>query len=117
MESYLDIARRVIKEQQQSAELALEMPCPEPEGVPRHESVLKGQGIKVLGSSGSAMPCPTNSEDEPVGVPWAEWKAAELNRLFQQQGLTGELGRITPATVRDGERKERVVHNTGKDTQ
>ena len=70
-----------------------------------------------IGAPGSAMQCPAESEDEPVGVPWAEWKAAGLNRLFQQQGLTGELGRITPATVRDGERKERVVHNTGKDTQ
>lgn len=59
-----------------------------------------------------APPCgailsPVKSKDEPVGVPWAEWKAAELNSLFQQQGLTGELGRITPATIRDGERKAR----------
>jgi len=65
----------------------------------------------------SAMPCPTNSEDEPAGVPWAEWKAAELNRLFQLQGVMGDLGRITAATVRDGERKERASHNKGKDTQ
>jgi len=26
---------------------------------------------------------------------WAEWKAATLNRLFQEQGVTGQLGRIT----------------------
>jgi hypothetical protein len=39
------------------------------------------------------------------GIPWAEWKAAALNRLFQQQGVTGKPGRITAATVRDGERK------------
>lgn len=31
---------------------------------------------------------------------WAEWKAAALNRLFQQQGVTGRPGRITAATVR-----------------
>jgi hypothetical protein len=36
---------------------------------------------------------------------WAEWKAAMLNRLFQEQGVTGQPGRITAATVRDGERK------------
>jgi hypothetical protein len=41
----------------------------------------------------------------PKGIPWAEWKAAELNRLFREQGATGEPGRITAATVRHGERK------------
>jgi hypothetical protein len=39
------------------------------------------------------------------GIPWAEWKAAALNRLFQEQGATGKPGRITAATVRHGERK------------
>jgi hypothetical protein len=38
------------------------------------------------------------------GIPWAEWKAAALNRLFQEQGVTGKPGRITAATVRHGER-------------
>jgi hypothetical protein len=35
---------------------------------------------------------------------WAEWKAAALNRLIQEQGVTGKPGRITAATVRHGER-------------
>ena len=39
------------------------------------------------------------------GIPWAEWKAAALNRLFQAHGATGQPGRITAATVRHGERK------------
>ena len=39
------------------------------------------------------------------GIPWAEWKAAALNRLFQEQGTTGKPGRITAATVRHGEKK------------
>jgi len=34
---------------------------------------------------------------------WAEWKAEALNRLFQEQGRTGQRGRITAATVRHGE--------------
>jgi len=37
------------------------------------------------------------------GIAWAEWKAAALNRLFQEQGLTGGLRHITAATVRHGE--------------
>ena len=41
------------------------------------------------------------------GIPWAEWKAAALNRLFQEQGVTRKPGRITAATVRHGERKTR----------
>ena len=36
---------------------------------------------------------------------WAEWKAAALNRLFREQGVTGKPGRITAATIRHGERK------------
>ena len=36
---------------------------------------------------------------------WADWKAAALNRLFLEQGVTGRSGRITAATVLHGERK------------
>jgi hypothetical protein len=39
------------------------------------------------------------------GIAWAEWKAAALNRLFQEQGTMGKPGRITAATVLHGERK------------
>jgi len=39
------------------------------------------------------------------GIPWAEWKAAGLNRLFQEQCTSGQPGRITAATVRHGERQ------------
>jgi hypothetical protein len=41
------------------------------------------------------------------GTPWAEWKAAALNRVFRKQGATGKSGRITAATVRHGERNTR----------
>jgi|GEM_PF-2363578 hypothetical protein len=40
-----------------------------------------------------------------VWISWCEWKARELNRLFLEQGATGQPGRITADTVRDGERK------------
>ena len=47
-----------------------------------------------------------NSEDtrREVWLSWAEWKAQSLNRLFQEQGLTGQPGRITVETVRHSER-------------
>jgi hypothetical protein len=37
------------------------------------------------------------------GVPWDEWKAAAVNRLFQEQGVTGRPDRITAVTVSHGE--------------
>ncbi len=40
---------------------------------------------------------------------WAEWKAAALNRLFLEQGTSGQPGRITAETVLHGERMNRVT--------
>jgi hypothetical protein len=37
------------------------------------------------------------------GIDWAEWKAAALNHLFRAQGVTGQTGRITAATIRHGQ--------------
>jgi len=45
-----------------------------------------------------------HSEPDEVLIPWAEWKARELNRLFLEKGVTREPGRITTETVRNGER-------------
>jgi hypothetical protein len=42
-----------------------------------------------------------------VWTDWSEWKAAMLNRLFQEQGKIGQPGRITAETVRHGERSGR----------
>jgi hypothetical protein len=41
-----------------------------------------------------------------MATSWAEWKAAALNRLFLERGVTGRPGRITAATVLHGERKQ-----------
>ena len=40
---------------------------------------------------------------EPAWLTWHEWKAAALNRLFLEQGVTGRPGRITAETIRHGE--------------
>ena len=50
---------------------------------------------------------PMESPGHERTIPWPEWKAAALNRLFQEQGVTGEPGRITAATVRHGERRRK----------
>jgi hypothetical protein len=36
---------------------------------------------------------------------WAEWKAQMLNRLSQRQGVLKQRARITPETVRHGEKR------------
>lgn len=38
-----------------------------------------------------------------VWMSWYEWKARMLNRLFLEQGATGQIGRITPETLFHGE--------------
>jgi hypothetical protein len=45
------------------------------------------------------------SPEAMEGISPEEWKARALNRLFEQQGLTGQPAKITAATVRHGERK------------
>jgi hypothetical protein len=36
---------------------------------------------------------------------WAEWKAGALNQLFLELGNASQPGRITPDTIRHGERR------------
>jgi hypothetical protein len=52
---------------------------------------------------------PRRVPDHEQSVSWAEWRAAALNRLFQQQGTSRQPGRITPATILDGERRAAAI--------
>jgi len=64
-----------------------------------------------VGFEGATSPESLKIRDEPamakLGMPWAEWKAAALNRLFKELGTTRQPGRITAATVRHGEHHRR----------
>lgn len=42
-------------------------------------------------------------EDNARWISWYQWKAEALNRLFRQQGRTGEPGNIIAETVLHGE--------------
>jgi hypothetical protein len=73
----------------------------DPPKLARTSDVLKPMG--ATDSMGTSSP----RKDEPVSRvygSWAEWNAAELNRLFKEQGVGGIPGRIKAATVRHGER-------------
>jgi hypothetical protein len=65
------------------------------------------QAYSPAASPGSGEPAheavASEGPEHERAVPSAEWKAAALNRLFQEQGLTRQPGRITAATVRHGE--------------
>jgi hypothetical protein len=63
----------------------------------------KAEAIALLSRTDPAR---AHATDADV-IPWAAWKAAKLNRLFQEKGVTGQPGRVTAATVRHGERKAR----------
>jgi hypothetical protein len=80
-----------------------------PEGEPTKPSIPGFVGF--VGSAPEELPnirvrsqLGEESAPEPErGISWAEWKAAALNRLFREQGVTGQPGRITATTIRHGE--------------
>jgi hypothetical protein len=47
-----------------------------------------------------------NDAERPMS--WADWKAATLNKLFLEQGTSGQ-GRITAETVRHGQRRSIIL--------
>jgi hypothetical protein len=44
-------------------------------------------------------------DPDAKGVPYAIWKARQLNRLFEHEGLQKQAGKILPPTVEDGLKK------------
>jgi hypothetical protein len=43
-----------------------------------------------------------SAADPESGVPYAQWKAEMLNRIFAEHGVLKQPGRISPATIEDG---------------
>jgi hypothetical protein len=76
------------------------------ESVPTKPSKPRSVGFEG-GTSGESPEIRVGPSTTERWCAWAEWKAAALNRLFQEQGATGKPGRITAATVRHGERNTR----------
>jgi len=95
-------------------QVTAELPNPEPTEPSKPGSV--GFDGEDMGNLPVMTPELRSSHDDEHerGVPWCEWKAAALNRLFQEQGVTGQPGRITASTVRHGEAIRRASILTGK---
>ena len=63
------------------------------------------QSLSALAAEVGQRSGDPESARREVWLDWCQWKAAALNRLFKEQGVTGQPGRITAATVEDGEKK------------
>lgn len=61
------------------------------------------ESLRELADERAAASADPEAERRGVWLSWAEWKARELNRLFLEQGATGNLGNITAATIRRGD--------------
>jgi hypothetical protein len=77
-------------------------------GVPANIDALHNATVLLAeGDWEAPVPPIVDSVAATEGVmSWAEWRAAALNRLFLEQGTTGQPGRISAQTVRHGERRQ-----------
>jgi beta-N-acetylglucosaminidase len=65
--------------------------------------------VEIARRTLEAMPrSPEGNEQDASGIPWAEWRAADLNRLFKEHGTSGQPGRITAATIRHGASEKKL---------
>jgi hypothetical protein len=74
------------------------------EGFPSGDSQKIARGFVGFEGSvpASSQKIEVEKGPEPAGVPYFEWKAREMNRLFQEHALTGQPGQIKPETIQDG---------------
>ncbi len=79
-----------------------------PAGFSGEPSRLDSERSELGVASTKKAPVTINQEDPP-SLSYADWKATALNRLFHEQGRTGQPGRITGATVLEGERHKRTA--------
>ena len=68
------------------------------------DTAAAGRSVSTL----SRVANPIDSEvDSPTRrervMSWSAWKAATLNRMFLEQGVAGQSGRITAETVQHGQ--------------
>jgi hypothetical protein len=63
------------------------------------------ESLAELANERAAQSGDLEAARKEVWISWCEWKARALNRLFLEHGLTGEPGRITAETVRDGTKR------------
>jgi pyruvate/2-oxoglutarate dehydrogenase complex dihydrolipoamide acyltransferase (E2) component len=64
------------------------------------EATVGVQATPEVATAAPPSPDIRSAEPSTRATPWAEWKAAQLNQVFEQQGVTGRPGRITADTVR-----------------
>jgi len=81
-------------------------------------SGVAGAGSETSSSTPNRVADPIGPEvDSPTPrervMSWSAWKAVTLNRMFLEQGASGQSGRITAETVQHGQR-ERAENGPGR---
>jgi hypothetical protein len=92
---YVEIATRALERWQTHAELAPQ--------TQKAELACSPESLRELADERAAESGEPETAPREVWLSWAEWKARDLNRIFQERGLTGQPGRINAETVRRGE--------------
>ena len=64
------------------------------------EATAGVQATPEVADASAPSPEIRSAEATTRAMPWAEWKATQLNQVFEQQGVTGRPGRITADTIR-----------------
>jgi hypothetical protein len=109
MSDYLGIANRVLEHWQAHAQREPGSVAKLAETVPPVESWP--DSLLDLARERGAQTGDSETAREEVWISWCEWKAREMNRLFQEHGLTEQPGQIKLETIKDGlergERRER----------
>jgi hypothetical protein len=100
MSDYLGIANRVLERWQADAQREPGSVTKLAETVPPVESWP--ESLLDLAREWAAQTGDAEEAREEVWMSWCEWKAREMNRLFQEHGLTGQPGQIKPETIQDG---------------
>ena len=100
MSDYLGIANRLLERWQAHAQREPGSVAKLAETVPPVESWP--ESLLDLARERAAQTGDAEDARQEVWISWFEWKAREMNRLFQEHGLTGQPGQIKPETIQDG---------------
>lgn len=74
------------------------------EGSPQSDSpkIKANRSCQILTESEPTKPTKLAGTDPERGVPYTQWLADRLNRLFAEHGAVGKSGHITATAVADG---------------
>jgi len=96
----------VLSAQSEQKTRTSEPPRPTPRAVDAHDDTcVRSASAPLAHDAPTTVTSDLQNHAEKAGppsMPWAEWKARQLNGVFEEQGATRKPSRITAETVRRG---------------